>query len=222
MQCEKKDFGRPPGPSALSDANSLGCEEYAANFTRHAASRNRYTDQELSCCTSNDLWTTYSLFSYKKIWYAGRSFNTGLYGSRFEKYLYELIRLVSREQLGFGHLSPLHGWPRLYRSCFPTKKIAPAMSFPFHLGPMWVCGGGALLCAKSETFLRLALTPMRLLSLIGSGVGGNIAPRGMIGPMMRKLGDFSGAMMGRNTNTRKPHGLSQPVGFLPNSIAGLR
>ena len=84
------------GSSALSDHKQLGDEDYAANSTWNGHANNRYSSKDFS---------SHPVFSYKKIWYSGKSFATGLYGFSSETYTYELTRLIARGEMGFEHLA---------------------------------------------------------------------------------------------------------------------
>ena len=104
-QVATKEFGRYPGSSAFTDANSLGGEDFTAHFTRPTRPGHRYSTSDLATHRGFQQWAcTYPMFTYKRAWYAERAFNTGMYGFHFEPYIHELIRLIHRGKLSFGHL----------------------------------------------------------------------------------------------------------------------
>ena len=76
-----QEFYRSPGSSALSEAHSLGNEDYTASSTWLESEASRYPARELYSLSREDIWlTAYPSFPYKKIWYAQQSVDTGLYG----------------------------------------------------------------------------------------------------------------------------------------------
>ena len=102
---EVRASDRYPGSSALSEHNPIDNEDFTGNFTWPCNDTQRYSTSDLAVFVGNKRWTsTYPAFSYKRIWYAERAFNTGLYGFHFEGYFYEVVRLAHRNLLGFAHL----------------------------------------------------------------------------------------------------------------------
>ena len=100
-----KAYSRFPGPTALSDNQSLGDEEFTAHFTWPSNPDQRYTSLELANQGDNDRWScTLPEFSYKKVWCAQRSFRTGVYGFPSTTYFYELLRRLYYERISFDRL----------------------------------------------------------------------------------------------------------------------
>ena len=101
----KRAYDHYPGADAVSDAHSIDNEDFTGNFTWPNDHGQRYSSADLHVFIGNDRWApTYPSFSYKKLWYAERAFNTGLYGFHFEGYFYEAILLSYQGVLDYTHL----------------------------------------------------------------------------------------------------------------------
>ena len=99
-----KEFDRYLGSSDRSESNSVGDEEFTAHFAWPDRPGRRYT-ADLSNWGGKDRWAcNYPDFPYRKVRYAERAFDAGIYGCPFEPYLYEFLRRLYKGMISYDHL----------------------------------------------------------------------------------------------------------------------
>ena len=94
-----------PGAHAQSLCSSLDDEDYTGNFKRGVSVSRRHESNELWPFLFENGWVHRKFqFTYKRVWYARRAFDQGLYNFAFLPFFYELLRMIPRRMLDFRHL----------------------------------------------------------------------------------------------------------------------
>ena len=96
-----------PGPSAGSARSAWVGENSSVEFTWVDSRRNRLRPTEIGAYVAEEGRRRRPvMFTYKRVWYSGRSFANGLFSFAFSPFLYGVIWLIINDELEYKHLSP--------------------------------------------------------------------------------------------------------------------